>query len=79
MAATTEADRTRLLLEEAAALLSGADEHLRCALLKLSQWARTDYEKEIIIEVLDARTEARRASVTIAQLHPNPIQKGSSR
>lgn len=71
MSATSSADGERLLVEDTLALLSGVDEHLRCALLKLAQWARTDYERDIIVEVLDARKEARQARETIVQLHPN--------
>lgn len=57
------------------ALLADTDEHLRCALLKLAGWARTNIEKEIIIEVLDARTAARQAATRISQFHPNQRDK----
>lgn len=76
MSAVTEPDRQRLALEDVLPLLSAADEHLRCALLKLTQWARTNYEKEIIMEVLDARVAARQAVVRLSQYHPNHKSQG---
>lgn len=79
MSATTAADRERLALEDVLALLASTDEHLRCALLKLVGWARTNYEKEIIVEVLDARTAARRAATRVSQLHPNHQDKEFAR
>lgn len=71
MSATNENDRDRLIVEDALALLSDVDDHLRCAFLKLGQWARTDYEEDILKEVLTARKQAYKAKKTILQLHQN--------
>lgn len=74
MSATTEDDRRRLKVEDSLALLSDVDDHLRCALLKLVQWSRTDYEHSILEEVLTARKQAFQAKATISQLHPQHSQ-----
>jgi hypothetical protein len=37
MTATNETDMQRLIVEDALALLSDVDDHLRCAFLKLGQ------------------------------------------
>ena len=71
MSATNETDQRRLIVEDAFSLLSDVDDHLRCAFLKLGQWARTDYEEDILKEVMTARKQAHLAKTAINQLHPN--------
>lgn len=71
MSATNETDQRRLIVEDALALLSDVDDHLRCAFLKLGQWARTDYEEDILKEVLTARKQAHKARNAILKLHQN--------
>ena len=71
MSATNETDQLRLIVEDALALLSDVDDHLRCAFLKLGQWARTDYEEDILKEVMTARKQAYQAKTAISGLHPN--------
>ncbi len=71
MSATNETDQRRLIVEDALALLSDVDDHLRCAFLKLGQWARTDYEEDILKEVMIARKQAYKAKNVILQLHQN--------
>jgi len=67
-------DKQRRAVEDIIAGMIGADEHLRCALLKLVQWARTDYEQGIINEVLDARKEMLKAQTRLLNFHPDAIQ-----
>ena len=68
---TNEKDALRITVENIIACQNDADDHLRVALIKLAQWARTDEDKEIIDEVLDARTAVERARQKTVSLHRN--------
>jgi len=69
--ATNEKDVLRITVENIIACQNDADDHLRVALVKLAQWARTEEDKEIIDEVLDARTAVERGRKKAVSLHPN--------
>ena len=57
MSATNHADQFRLELETFITHTVNAEEYLRVALLRMGQWARTDYEADTIVEVIYARRE----------------------
>lgn len=77
MGATNAADQFRLDLEDVIANLVNAEEHLRVALIRFVQWARTDYELGIIEETIRARQEIRRAQDKLLDSHPNKrVKKG---
>jgi len=69
--ARNEKDALRVELENIIACQKDADNHLRVALLRLAQWARTDEDKEIIDEVLEARKAVEKARKRAVNLHPN--------
>lgn len=69
MAATAH-DRPRLTLEDALGALADADEHARCAALRLTNRARTLEEGEIIEEIIAVRDALRRARAHICHWHP---------
>ena len=71
MAATNEHDQFRVDLENAMGPLALLDEHLRVAQIKLAQWARTDYEADIIREMIAARQQAAKVRKQLAEMHPN--------
>ena len=48
-------------LDDALACLAGADDHQRVALMRLVQTARTENEKSVINEIMDARVEVAKA------------------
>jgi len=66
-------DAARNEIENAVACIIDADEHLRCAALKLANWARTDLEADVLREIVAARriiANARRHAVSI---HPDAL------
>ena len=69
--ARNEKDALRIELENIIACHKDADDHLRIALLRLAQWARTDEDREIIDEVLEARKAVGKAHKRTVSLHPN--------
>ena len=69
--ARNEKDALRIELENITACQKDADDHLRIALLRLVQWARTDEDREIIDEVLEARKAVGQAHKRTVSLHPN--------
>lgn len=71
MSATTEEDQVRITLENALACRVAADGWLACALTRLLQTARTEYERETIGQVREARRELAEAKKYLAELHPN--------
>jgi hypothetical protein len=72
-------DQERLDLEDILAMLVRVDDHCRVALLKLSQWARTDEEGDILAEVFQARKATAEAKQQLAQYHRNYAENGRSR
>jgi hypothetical protein len=70
----TYADRPRLQLEDAIAALLDADEHARCAYLRLRARARTLDEKEIIEEIGLVREALSRAHHHIVAYHPQRLE-----
>ena len=79
MSATNKADQKRLDLEDILALMIRVEDHCRVAMLKLSQWARTDEEGDILMEVSRARIEINDAIRYLAVYHRNysPTGHGS--
>jgi len=73
MTATTERDRQRLIVEEVIALCVDADDHLRVALMRMVQRARTSEEASIIQELLEARQQVRAVQNEVLRLHPDRI------
>jgi len=71
MAATNEADRLRIDVENAIARLMKADDHLRVGLMLLSQFARTDREIDVMREMLGARKAVSLAHDRVVGLHRN--------
>jgi len=71
MGATNWRDKARLSLEDIIGPLVIADEHLRIALIKMSQWARTDYEADIMAEMVQARKQVRQARDNSLRDHPD--------
>ena len=71
MSATNKADQKRLDLEDILALLVRVEDHCRVAMLKLSQWARTDEEGDILMEVSKARIEINKVIKLLARYHRN--------
>lgn len=67
----TSADVARLALEDIIGPLASADEDLRVLLMKLSQWARTDYEADMIQDAIRARKRIRQARDNALKDHPN--------
>ena len=61
----------RLDLEDMIGALVIADERLRVAIMRMSQWARTDYEAETIVEIIQARQAIGRARERALEYHPN--------
>jgi hypothetical protein len=70
MSATAE-DQERLDLEEVLASLLDAEEHWRCAALRLTQRMRTLDESEILAELNAGRVAVVKAKTALAQRHPN--------
>lgn len=64
-------DQPRLDLEDILALLVQAEDHARVAMLKLSQWARTDEEGDILTEVFETRKTITDATQALAKYHRN--------
>jgi len=64
-------DALRSELENIIACQKEADDHLRIALVRLAQWAKTQEDQDIIDEVLGARKAVERARRKAASLHPN--------
>jgi uncharacterized protein (DUF3084 family) len=75
MAATNPADQFRIELENVIGPLTRVEVHLRIAQMKLAQWARTDYEADILREMIAARKETAKALNQLAQIHPNGRDK----
>lgn len=73
MSAMTE-DQARLTLEDALAALLDAEEHWRCAALRLTQRMRTQDEADILAEINAGRVALRQASAHLVQWHPNRKQ-----
>ena len=71
MAATKPADQFRLELEEILTCVVVAEEHLRVALILFAQWARTDYELNIITEIIGARQAHNKARDLLLEFHEN--------
>jgi hypothetical protein len=65
-AATT--DQARITIEEALAWLVDADDRCRVAMLRLSQWAKTEEEGDILQEVFQARRAVAHAKQEISKL-----------
>jgi hypothetical protein len=72
MSATTE-DQIRLDLEYVLASLLDAEEHWRCAALRLTQRMRTLDEAEILAELNAGRVAIVNAKTGIAKLHPDRL------
>lgn len=66
----TAHDRPRLTLEDALAAIADADEHARCAALRLTNRARTLEEGEIIEEIIAVRDALRRLRSHLSTWHP---------
>jgi len=64
-----KSDQPRLDLEDILALLVRVDDHCRVAMLKLAQWARTDEEGDILMEVTKARMHTNEAKKELARYH----------
>ncbi len=71
-------DQPRLDLEDILGLLVKAEDHARVAMLKLAQWARTDEEGDILMEVKEARVTLNQAQTQLARYHRN-YESGPSR
>ena len=71
MGVTNPADKFRIELENAIAPLTRVEEHLRIAQMKLAQWARTDYEADILREMIAARKEVAKSLDSLVAIHPN--------
>lgn len=67
----TAKDAQRLDLEHVLALHVDADDHLRVALTRLVQGARTAEDRDIIDELLSAREAITLSHGRVVQLHPN--------
>lgn len=74
MSATPE-DQIRLDIEEVLASLLDAEEHWRCAALRLTQRMRTLDEAEILGELNAGRVAIVKAKTALAQLHPNRLRR----
>jgi hypothetical protein len=72
MSATAE-DQGRLDLEEVLASLLDAEEHWRCAALRLTQRMRTLDEAEILAELNAGRAAVIQAKTNLAKLHPDRL------
>jgi hypothetical protein len=72
MSATAE-DQVRLDLEEVLASLLDAEEHWRCAALRLTQRMRTLDEAEILTELNAGRVAVVNAKTRLAKLHPDRL------
>jgi len=72
MSATTE-DQVRLDIEEVLASLLDAEEHWRCAALRLTQRMRTLDEAEILTELNAGRAAVIKAKTGIAKFHPDRL------
>ena len=70
MSATPD-DQMRLTLEDALAALLDAEEHWRCAALRLMNQMRTQTEVEILTEINAGRVAVQRAKAHLAHWHPN--------
>lgn len=70
MSATPD-DQTRLTLEDALAALLDAEEHWRCAALRLTMRMRTQAEVEILTEINAGRAAMQRARAHLTRWHPN--------
>ena len=75
----TKGDQERLDIEDILALLVRVDDHCRVALLKLSMWARTDEEGDILAEVFQARRTTNEAKQELAKYHAQYVENGRSR
>lgn len=67
----TASDRQRIDVENVIAQLVTADDHLRVALMRLVQGARTAEDRAIINEALAAREAIASAHGQVVELHPN--------
>lgn len=72
MSATAE-DQVRLDLEEVLASLLDAEEHWRCAALRLTQRMRTLDESEILAELNAGRVAVITAKTKLVKLHPDRL------
>ena len=72
MSATAE-DQVRLDLEEVLASLLDAEEHWRCAALRLTQRMRTLDESEILAELNAGRVAVIKAKTDLVKLHPDRL------
>ena len=79
MGATTQKDKNRLSLEDVIGALVIADEHLRRALMRMGQWARTDYEADIMTEMVQARKQIRQARDNALEFHPDSRKNGKEK
>ena len=61
--------KTRTEVEDIIGCLLGVDEHLRVSLLRLAQWARTEEDRDIIGEVMEARVKANTAHDLVLHFH----------
>ena len=67
----TARDAQRIDVENVIAPLVAADDHLRVALLRLVQGARTTEDREIIDELLEARQAIARSHGHAVEIHLN--------
>lgn len=65
-------DQACIDLENALAWLTDGDDHCRVAMLKLSQWAKTAVEGDILVEVMLARQAINEAKQTLSGFW-NPV------
>ena len=69
---------TRTKVENIIGCLVNVDDHLRVSLLRLAQWARTEEDREIIGEVIEARIKAAEAHELVLHFHRDKREEALS-
>ena len=66
-------------MEDVIGSLVTADKHLQVALTRMSQWARTDFEADVMAEMVQARKQIRKARDNALEFHPNSRENGKEK
>jgi len=70
--------KARTRIENIIGYLIDVDDHLRVSLLRLTQSARTEEDREIINEILEARVKATDAHSLVLDFHPDKQEEAPS-
>ena len=71
MTAANDDDQLRIDLEDAMGPLALLMENLRRLQIKLENWARTDYEADMLREIREGKRELEIAQRVLSKIHPN--------